>query len=188
MRIGMIFLCAWLLLPAAAQVPAPEGWRKETFDFPLAFAPSIPYQGKEHVRFAPEWARFADERGFSYVILWDIQRRPGFEAAELERALNVYFDGLMEQVTRGRKIVDPGTVTATSLHPLAAPEGWTEGYGGRIDTWNGFSKGEALTLFTEISHRSCGTDRSQVFLAFSKAPRTHPAWEEMRRIRKDTPC
>ena len=187
MRIGIFFLCAWLI-PAAAQVSAPEGWRKETFDFPLAFAPSIPFQGKEHVRFAPEWARFGEERGFSYVILWDIQRRPGFEAAELERALNVYFDGLMEQVTRGRKIVDPGTVTNTALHPLTAPDGWAAGYGGRVYTWNGFAKGEALTLNTEIAHRSCGTDRSQVFLIFSQAPRTNAFWDEMRRIRKDTPC
>ena len=187
MRIGIFFLCAWLM-PAAAQIPAPESWRKESFDFPLAFAPSIPYVGKEHVRFAPQWAKFDDERGFTYVVLWDIARRPGFEAAELERALNVYFDGLMEQVTRGRKIADPGTVTNTSLHPLATPAGWQEAYGGRVFTWNGFSRGEALALYTEISHRSCGADRTQVFLAFSRTPRTHPAWEEMRAIRKDTQC
>ena len=187
MRIGILFLCGWLL-PAAAQVPAPEGWRKESFSFPLAFAPSIPYLGTEHVRFAPEWAKFDHERGFSYVILWDIKKRPGFEAAEFERALNVYFDGLMEQVTRGRKIVDPGTVTSTQLHPLAAPPGWEEAYGGRVFTWNGFSKGEPLALYTEIAHRSCGTDRSQVFLAFSRSPREHAVWNDMRAIRKDTPC
>ncbi len=187
MRIGIFFVCAWLL-PAAAQVPAPDAWRKESFDFPLAFAPSITFTGKEHVRFAPEWAKFDSELGFTYVILWDIQRRPGFEAAELERALNVYFDGLMEQVTRGRKIADPGTVSSTSLHPLAAPEKWEEAYGGRVYTWNGFSKGEALTLQAEIAHRSCGTDRSQVFLAFSRAPRTAAVWDEMRAIRRQTPC
>lgn len=187
MRIGIFFLCAWLF-PAAAQVAAPDSWRKESFDFPLAFAPSIPFVGKEHVRFSPEWAKFDAGRGFSYVVLWDIRRRPGFEAAEFERALNVYFDGLMEQVTRGRKIVDPGTVTSTSLHPLAAPAGWAEGFSGRVFTWNGFSKGEALALYTEITHRTCGPDRTQVFLAFSKAPRADAIWDEMRAIRKDTPC
>jgi len=57
-----------------------------------------------------------------------------------------------------------------------------------VFTWNGFSKGEPLALYTEISHRSCGADRTQVFLAFSRTPRTHPAWEEMRAIRKDTQC
>jgi hypothetical protein len=122
------------------------------------------------------------------VVLWDLARRPGFEAAEFERALNVYFDGLMEQVTRGRKIVDPGTVTSTSLHPLATPAGWQEAYGGRVFTWNGFSRGEALALYIEIAHRSCGADRSQVFLAFSRAPRGNAVWQEMRSIRKETPC
>src|SRR5690348_7186006 len=72
MRIGIFFFCAWLL-PAAAQVAAPDGWRKEFFDFPLAFAPSIPFVGKEHVRFSPEWTQFDTPRGFSYVVLWDIK-------------------------------------------------------------------------------------------------------------------
>jgi hypothetical protein len=180
MQIGTIFLCALLA--------APPGWRQETFSFPLAFAPSIPFEGTEHVRFAPDWADFASERGFSYVVLWDVKRRPGLEAAELERALSVYFDGLMEQVTRGRKIADPGTATQAALHPMTAPAGWAEAYGGRMWTWNGFSKGEALALNLEIAHRPCGTDRTQVFLALSKAARTHAAWDELRALRQSATC
>ena len=174
-------------LVAAAAIPAPDDWRKESFPIPLVFAPSIPYEGTEHVRFPPYWTEFAAERGFTYVILWDIKRRT-LEPAELERALNVYFDGLMEQVTRGRKIADPGTVTTSSLHPLAAPKGWQEALGGRVWTWNGFSKGEALPLYLEIAHRPCGEDRTQVFFALSKSDRTQPLWTQLREIRAATGC
>jgi hypothetical protein len=176
-----------LALPCSAQIAAPDTWRMESFAFPLQFAPSIPYEGKEHVRFAPYWSEFDSERGFTYVILWDIKRRV-LEPAEFERALDVYFDGLMEQVTRGRKIADPGTVTSTSLHPLAAPAGWSHALGGRLWTWNAFARGEPLTLHLEIAHRDCGADRTQIFFAFSRAPRTHAAWEELRGIRKATAC
>ena len=176
-----------LAFPAAAQVAAPDDWRKESFSFPLQFAPTIPYVGTEHVRFAPYWSDFASERGFTYVMLWDIQRRR-LEPAEVERALNVYFDGLMEQVTRGRKIADPGTVTQVSLHPLAAPAGWRDALGGRLWTWNGFGKGEPLALHLEVSQRDCGAERTQVLFAFSRAPRTHAAWDELRSIRKATAC
>ena len=181
----VVALCA---LPATAQVPAPQTWRGETFEFPLPFAKSIPYEGTEHVRFAPHWTDFASERGFTYVILWDIKRRT-LEPAEIERGLQVYFDGLMESVTKARKIVDPGTVTSVALHPMAAPPGWSEGIGGRLWTWNGFGRGEPLQLHLEVTHRACGADRTQIFYAYSKAPRSQAsAWDELRSIRAATRC
>lgn len=173
--------------PAAAQVAAPEAWRKESFTFPLPFAPSIPYEGSEHVRFAPYWAQFAEERGFTYVILWDI-KRPVLQPAELERALNVYFDGLMEMITKARKVADPGTVTSVALHPLAPPSGWSDAAGGRLWTWNGFSTGEPLVLHAEVTQRTCSEGRTQVFFAFSRAARTAVPWDELRGIRKATTC
>ena len=182
-------LAVALLLPlaAAAQIAAPEGWRKQGFQFPLPFAPSIPYEGSEHVRFAPYWTEFGEERGFSYVVLWDIKRRD-LEPQEIERGLHVYFDGLMEAVTKARKLDDPGTVSSVALHPMAAPPGWKGAYGGRVWTWNGFGKGEPLLLTTEITTRDCGADRTHIFYAFSRAPRTHAVWDELRAIRKATAC
>jgi hypothetical protein len=172
---------------AAAQVAAPDDWRKETFKFPLQFAPSIPYEGTEYVRFAPFWSQFASGRGFTYVFLWDIKRRT-LQPQEIERGLNVYFDGLMESVTKGRKLVDPGTVSSVALHPTAAVPGWPEVYGGRLWTWNGFSKGEALVLHLEVAMRPCEPDRTQIFFAFSQADRNHEVWEQLRSIRKATAC
>jgi hypothetical protein len=183
-----LFLLLVLALPAAAQVAAPGDWRKETFAFPLQFAPSIPYEGTEHVRFAPYWTRFDEPRGFTYVILWDIKRRT-LEPAEIERALDVYFDGLMELITRTRKVADPGTVTSVALHPMAEPQGWAWASGGKLWTWNGFSKGEALELNLEITQRACGPERSQVFFAFSRAERTRAdPWDVLRDIRAKTSC
>lgn len=182
---------AWLAcaaaLGAAAQIPAPEDWRAQKFPFPLQFAPSIPYEGVEHVRFSPTWTHFGADDGFTYILLWDLKRAP-LEPQELERAMDVYFDGLMELATKTRNIADPGTVSSVSLHPMNAPEGWSSGLGGRLWTWNAFSKGEPLTLNVEITQRPCGDARTQVFFAFSKAPRTHAAWNELRRIRAATRC
>lgn len=187
MRILTAVVLLAVACPVPAQIAAPDTWRKETFSFPLQFAPSIPYEGTEYVRFSPGWSDFASERGFTYVILWDVKRRT-FEAAEFERALDVYFDGLMEQVTRGRKLADPGTATSVSLHPLAAPAGWQEALGGKLWTWNAFFKGEPLALQLEIAHRPCAADRTQVFFAFSRAERSAAAWDELRAIRNATGC
>jgi hypothetical protein len=175
------------LLFTAAAIAAPATWREETFDFPLVFAPSIPYEGREIVRFSPEFTRFAGGRGFTYAVLWDVKRR-AIEPSELERGLAVYFDGLMENVTRGRRIQDPGTVSSATLHPLRTPPGWGQALSGHVWTWNGFSKGEPLVLNLEVATRACGDDRTQIFYAFSMAARTDPAWDELRSIRDKTTC
>jgi hypothetical protein len=173
--------------PAAAQIAAPDDWRKESFTFPLPYAPTLPYVGAEHVRFTPDWKKFDRADGFSYVFLWDIQ--PALlEGEALERAMSVYFDGLMNNVAIARELEAMVPQTAVVLHPLDAPEGWRLAYAGAIHTWNGFSHGEALVLNAEITQRACGPDRVQLFFALSMAGRTAPVWKELRAVREATGC
>jgi hypothetical protein len=172
---------------AAEPLPAPDDWRREQFTFPLPFAPSIPFEGTEYVRFSPAWARFAEEDGFTYIVLWDLKAR-AFEPQDFERGLAVYFDGLMENVSRARKAGDPGVGTVIALHPAAAVPGWDTTYGGRVWTLNAFSKAEPLALHMEISHRRCAGDRTQVLMAFSRAERSRPAWLALRGIRDKVSC
>src|SRR5437763_5580350 len=77
-RPSLVFCLALLHCAGAlcANLPAPTGWHAESFRFPLAFAPSIPYEGTQSVRLAPSFARFATPQGFSHVLLWDIKPQP----------------------------------------------------------------------------------------------------------------
>ena len=178
---------AALSLPAAAELDAPADWRKESFEFPLAYAPSLPYEGSEQVRFSPSWSKFSDPAGFSYVVLWNIKPAP-LEPEALERALGVYFDGLMNNVAIARKIDKLVAQTVAVLHPLDAPEGWSEAYAGRVHTWNAFANAEDLVLNVEVAKRRCGDDRVQVFFAIAKASRSASVWEPLRRIRQSSSC
>jgi len=182
-----LFAVLAFVLPAHAELAAPADWRKESFEFPLPFAPSLPYEGREQVRFPPWWAHFDAEEGFSYVVLWDLKPTL-MEAAPLERALAVYFDGLMNNVAIARKIEAMVPQSVVVLHPLAAPEGWTDAYAGEIHTWNAFAKAEPLVLNAEIAYRACGNERMQVFFALSKAPRAASAWQVRRKVRQATTC
>jgi len=183
-----LFAAATALAVAAAPdpVPTPEGWRKESFTFPLQFAPTIPYEGSEHVRFAPSWARFGDETGFSYVFLWDLKSKP-VVPEDVEEYLEAYFTGLMKNVGMQRKVADKEVPTAAAVHPMAALAGWGQGYGVEVRTWNAFSKGERVLLYGEVGQRNCG-DRMQIFFAFSQARRDRPIWEGLRAVRNATTC
>jgi hypothetical protein len=167
-------------------IPAPEGWRAESFLFPLQFAPSIPYEGVEYVRFAPTWQRFDSEGGFSYVILWDVKTQP-VTPEDLEDYLEVYFTGLMKNVGVQRKLSDKEIKTAAAVHPMAALASWEQGYGIEVRTWNAFSKGEALLLYGEVGQRTCG-ERMQIFFAFSRLARDQPIWNRLHDVRKATTC
>ena len=171
----------------AANLATPPGWRAETFRFPLVFAPSIPFDGVEDVRFAPSFARFGTGEGFTHVLLWDIAPQP-MEGAQLERALAVYFDGLMDNAARGRKLDELPVPAAVSLHPMSAPRGWSDAYAGAIHTWNAFSHGEEMKLEVEVTTRDCTPRRLQVLVAMSMAPRRDKAWEALRALRDGLSC
>ena len=181
--------CAAAILCAAdpaSPIPAPDDWRKESFDFPLQFAPSIPYQGKEYLRFAPSWVRFGEDGGFSYVILWDVKTKP-VTPEDLEDYLEAYFTGLMKNVGVQRKLGDREVKSVAAAHPMAGLAGWEQGYGLEVRTWNAFSKGEPLLLYGEVGQRACGA-RMQIFFAFSRSPRDRPIWDRLREARNATTC
>jgi hypothetical protein len=193
MRFAALALAA--ILPSVAladrdAIPAPDNWRRESFHFPLAFAPAIGLEGMEHVRFAPGWSDFAAERGFSYVFLWDVKEvaGPALTVVGIEFALRVYFDGLMETAATARKLEARGAPTVVELHPMRDEPGWMESHAGRIHTWNGFAKGEPLALEVEVTRRSCPGGQAQVFYAISKAARDSALWGELRKARQGVSC
>ena len=177
---------AALALAAASLMNAPADWRKETFAFPLQFAPSIPYEGAEHVRFHPKWDQFADEAGFSYVMLWDVKAAP-VEPADIEDHLETYFNGLMSNVARGRKLDEPRKA-AVAAHPMAPLPGWQHAFGVEIRTSNSFSRGEPLLLHGEVTQRACGNGRMQIVVALSPVRRDRAIWNGLRGVRSATTC
>ena len=178
----------WVLgLALAIIISAPDDWRQESFPFPLAFAPAIAYEGTEHVRFSPGWEQFSSDAGFSYVFVWDVKAKP-VTAEDLEDHLETYFNGLMGNVARGRKLAAEPLKAAVAVHPMTAVPGWSQGYGAEVRTSNAFSRNEALLLHGEITQRACGAGRMQIFFAFSRSPRDRSIWESLRAVRNATTC
>ena len=171
----------------AALVPVPDGWRHESFQFPLQFAKSIPYEGIEEVRFTPQWSRFSQTDAFSYAFVWEVKERP-VTTEDLEDYLETYFNGLMRGVGAARNLEDAAVPAAAALHPMTAVAGWGDAYGAEIRTWNAFSKGEKLLLLGEITRRACAPGRMQIFFALSRAPREHAVWQRLRALRDATTC
>jgi hypothetical protein len=186
MRLPCSSTLAFSLL-VAATIPAPDDWRKESFPIPLLFAPSIPYEGTSTCAFALV-ADFASDRGFTYVILWDIKRRSSLEPAELERALNVYLrrpHGAGHARPQDRRPRHRDHERAASPR---RPQGWQEAFGAAVWTWNGFSKGEALRCTSRSPTARAARTAPRCSSHPRSAERTQPVWKQLREIRAATSC
>ena len=120
------------------------------------------------------------------MVLWDVKAVP-VEPADIEDHLETYFNGLMSNVARGRKLEEPKKSTVAA-HPMASPAGWQQSFGVEIRTFNSFSKGEPLLLHGEVSQRACGKERMQIVFALSKTSRDRPIWNGLRAVRAATTC
>ena len=167
----------------SAVIEAPAEWRAETLSFPLEFAPSLPYRGLAHVRFAPSWKNFSAPDGFSYVFVWDVEPIAR-DASGLARDLQAYFHGLMSEVAK-EKNLEPKPTTAQLA--LIAERRLTV-YRGQVDTWNAFNQGEPLQLQVDMTVEGCADGHQHWFALVSKAPRDASVWRAMKAIRDDSHC
>ncbi len=137
--LGIILLSYFQLFAQEKQLIAPVDWRTETINLPLSFAPSIPIQGIEEVRFAPGWGDSNNNEFFTYAFTWFLDKRIEPNSEDLEKYLVAYFDGLM-------KVVADYDEVGTSAQIDTAPYGFK----GMIETKDGFFTKEGITLFCTI--------------------------------------
>ncbi|HKE19460.1 MAG TPA: hypothetical protein VKB80_31500 [Kofleriaceae bacterium] len=109
--------------PSAAQSAAwriPEGWRGETFAFPLEFAPSIAHRGAEELRFPPGFLEPGKPGYWSYAFTWRTEDAALLDAARLGGELTVYFKGLIAAVDEQHRI---DAAARESIAARAEPDG-----------------------------------------------------------------
>jgi hypothetical protein len=100
-------------LPPAPALPLLPGWRAERLEFPLTFAPTLPYAGVEDLRFSPGMFKRGAPDYFAYAFQWWLAGSPVFTPASLERDLEAYYRGLMASVAKDKGlVVDPASTHA----------------------------------------------------------------------------
>jgi hypothetical protein len=178
---------------ASFEWPLPEGWRQETIPFPLEFAPELPYQGVEELRFSPGMFK-PDQGGYwSYAFVWWLDGRPTLDATELSSSLTRYFTGLCTSVAKEKgQAIDPAKVSA-SLHGMTdSPrklEHAVRAFAGTVNSYDPFATGKPIVLNVEAWVWDC--DRSgkrAVLVLASPQPESAPIWSSLRKRRDEFVC
>jgi len=163
---------------------APNGWKPERIPFPLGFAPSLPYKGFEQLHFAPGMFDPKSENYFTYLFFWWVEGEPQVTEETLARNLTDYYKGLCAAVGEPKQLKLDLTKVDAKVERAAVQESGpypARRFTGRINAFDPFNTGQALTLEVEITVWRCDReDHTCVFFCVSPRPRDAAQWAPMR--------
>jgi len=158
-----------------------KGWGTELMKFPLDFAPEIDFKGVEDIRFAPGWSKKGAEDFWTYKFVWMLESDPSINAVKLERVLSLYFNGLMNDVGKSKRMdLNEIATTKVSLHEL-----WNNpvSFSGSADIWDVFFTQAAVHLNLKVIKRYCSQKQKYLLIfEFSPQPFKHQIWSAMDKI------
>jgi hypothetical protein len=156
----------------------PEGWTREEIPFPLEFAPSIPHQGIEELRFPPGFLKDSPNR-WSYAFEWIVTDPADLDAPALAAELTAYFRGLLVSVDGDKKRFDPNGITVTA-------EARGDSFVIAAHVFDAFGDGAPIDLQGWAKRTACGTSR--VVWRFVMAPAASPIRKELDELAALPPC
>lgn len=158
--------------------PVAVGWAQETIPFPLDFAPELPYQGREELRFAPGFSTPGASTFWSYAFVWWLEESPSFEPRSISAALRDYFRGLALAVGKDKFSIDPEHFRV-ELAPKS--EGSPSVLVGQIHSYDAFVTGQPIVLNVEVSLRSCPrAAHTAILFLLSPKSTDDSVWTELR--------
>jgi hypothetical protein len=186
-------LAVALNVSGSFQWPLPESWRQETIPFPLEFAPDLPYEGVEELRFSPGMFKPDHEGYWSYAFVWWLDGRPALDAPELTSTLRRYFAGLCTSVAKEKgQPIDPAKFSV-SVQAVAGPQRKlghvVAKLAGTVDSYDPFATGKPIVLNVEVWVWDCDRSgkRAAIVLASPK-PVSAPIWTSLRKRRDEFVC
>jgi hypothetical protein len=165
---------------AAKGWPVPDGWRKESFTFPIEFAPSIPHEGREDLRFPPGFLDAKSPEFWSYVFVWWLDDDRPLDSGTLSSDLDDYFDGLADAVDKDTHKLpkQPRGTSAIVMADLAT---------GQVDTWDAFTTGNRVELHLRMKILTCGAKHAVVF-ELSPAADDAAIWKQLDALAGEVRC
>jgi hypothetical protein len=161
--------------------PVPEGWGAERIEFPLPFAPSLPYLGIEELRFMPGWAKPSAPDHWSYLFAWWLDAATPPDLPTLEAQLTAYYIGLCAGVGGQSAVYDPSgfrvelrvdTGASRAGHGVARSRGMAA-------LFDAFAAGNPLTLNLRLETWACPIAGSVVVLIEACPTLDRVTWEQL---------
>jgi len=171
-------------IPLPFSMPIPEGWRTETIPFPLEFAPDLPYEGLEELRFSPGMFDAESEEFWSYAFIWWVAPDAQRDAESLSRHLETYFRGLAGAVAGSREISVGDAGFSASIEVATGGD-----FRGVAETFDAFVTEGEIRLHVAGGPTRCeAQNRQAIFFLLSPQDFDHEVWTTLNTIREGFRC
>ena len=168
----------------------PKGWGVERFLIPIEFAPQIPYQGIEDLRFTPGWGDSTTNEYWAYSFLWYLYGKPETSAKIIEENLKLYYTGLIGRNIEKRKIpADKIFTPKTSFKEIKTSSGDLKTYQGTIYMLD-YMQQKPISLNCMVHLKACETlkEKTLIFYEISPKPLTDSIWRLLNKLNTSFSC
>ena len=149
-------------------------------NLPPVFAPGLPINGIEDIRFSPEWAKNKTEGYWTYCFLWSLQGSTPLSKTELETCLKYYYTGLIKGNLKEAKIDTLNAIPVTiKLHPIPNVAAGRKAFEGELHMLNYMTR-EPITLNFKIHQKD-----NFIFFEASPLPYSNKMWGVMDAVLKE---
>jgi hypothetical protein len=163
----------------------PEDWKYEKIDFPLDFAPSLPYEGFEELRFAPGMFDIESSTYFTYLFVLSIQNKEELPKSELKTLLSKYYKGLYSAVAASKKMEIDTSQIKVHFGELKKSSSPTKNYSVQIDFIDCFTNGQNVLLNMELEVIPKKQSKGLYVLSIvSPQSNQSVSWKELREVKE----
>jgi len=160
---------------------ADSTWLKEIIKFPFDFAPELPYQGYEDLRFAKHWRNPDGNEFFSYAYIWNINLSVLPTAEGIENDMLLYYDGLMTAVNKDKGFIIPKTkatfIKKETINNLPH-------FKGTMQVYDSFVTKKVTTLYVNVETLYCTTQKRYIlFFKVSAESFNKPIWQKFEALK-----
>ena len=138
---------------------ADSTWFKEIIKFPISFARDINFEGFEELRFPANWAKEHSNEFWSYIWVWNITNKENLTAAEIEKNIEFYFNGLMDLGPNSSNKTEPKT---TAIFIKKGTNNKISEFIGKVKTFDSRFTKKPITFNVSVEQFYCITEKKIV--------------------------
>lgn len=143
----------------------------------------MPYKGAEEARFPKGWSDVESRNFWSYVFAWQIEYQEEMTTTELEKNIEIYFNGLMD-IDNRRKSDSSINYSVALFVQNSAPDASAKEYTGKVRTFDGFTTKKPFALNIQVQKYDCPQkNRTIVIFRFSPKPFDNDVWDYLNEVK-----
>ncbi len=168
---------------------APKDWKKESFSFPLDFAPKLNFTGIEEARFAPGWSDKTSKEFWTYSFAWYVDNPINLTEQRLEELTAIYFNGLTQMVGTGKGMKSADITNATAIFMDKTVVGEWQLFEGKVQLFDVFFSEQLIRLNVKVKALYCKQlDKHLVVFSFAPKAFDDKIWQVFEQVQTKANC